>query len=129
MEDMTVFTRVGNQGQEIYAFEFRCGTPVTKAEISITGNLLDTSIDCFLAMQTGRMAEGIKSVTWQEGTLHIDAAPFSYQAPYTLKIGNETFTAAQAVATKTLWADDFRPGRKTASATACMSPRGRAHDP
>lgn len=109
MAKMTVLTRVGNQGQEIYAFEFSGEEAVEKSQVSITGNLLDTSIDCFLAMETGRLAEGVRSVRFAEGVLHVDVAPFSYQAPYVLKIGERTYTAKNAESTRTAWADDFRP--------------------
>ena len=129
MKNMTVLTRVGNQGQEIYAFEFDSEAPVSKGEVSITGNLLDTSIDCFLAMQTGRLAEGIRNVTWQQGKLRIDVAAFSYQAPYVLKIGSETFSAAQAASTKTLWADDFRPVEENGIRYRLYEPKGAGPRP
>lgn len=109
MKNMTVLTRVGNQGQEIYAFEFESAKKITKDDVSIKGNLLDTSIDCFLAMQTGRLAEGIRNVTAEDGKIRIEVAPFSYQAPYALTVGGDVFTARDAVQTKTLWADDFLP--------------------
>ena len=129
MKNRTVLTRVGNQGQEIYAFEFDSEAPVSKGEVSITGNLLDTSIDCFLAMQTGRLAEGIRNVTWQQGKLRIDVAAFSYQAPYVLKIGSETFSAAQAASTKTLWADDFRPVEENGIRYRLYEPKGAGPRP
>ena len=91
MKNMTVLTRVGNQGQEVYAFQFESDAPVKKEKISISGNCLDTSIDCFLAIQTGRMADGVQDVCWKDGLLTVHVAPFSSQAPYELKIDGETF--------------------------------------
>ena len=108
MKNMTVLTRVGNQGQEIYAFRFESNIPLERKDVSITGNLLDSSIDCFLAMKTGRLADGVQKVSWKDGIVTIDVAPFSSQAPYVLKIGDATFTPKDAVKVKTLWADDFR---------------------
>lgn len=109
MKNMTVFSRVGFQGQEIYAFSFETKKAVEKKDVSISGNLLDSSIDCFLAMQTGRTSEGIRKVSFADDTLHIEVAPFSYEAPYVLKIGDREFTAKDAAVTRTLWADDFKP--------------------
>ena len=129
MDNMTVYTRVGNQGQEIYAFTFACSRSVAKEDISITGNLLDTSIDCFLAMQTGRLAEGIREVRWAEGILRVEVAPFSFQAHYTLKIGSETFTAADSVETRTLWADDFVPLERDGILYRLYQPSGEGPRP
>lgn len=126
---MTVLTRVGNQGQEIYAFQFECNAPVSKEEISITGNLLDTSIDCFLAMQTGRLAEGVRNVSWADGTLTIEVAAFSFQAPYTLKIGSDAFSAKDAFKVKTLWADDFRAAEGNQILYRLYEPKGKGARP
>ena len=129
MKEMTVLTQVGNQGQEIYAFRFLHEQPVKKEQVSITGNLLDTSIDCFLAMHTGRLAEGIREVTWADGTLEIQVAPFSYQAPYRLEVAGQVFTAAEAVHTETLWADRFRPGEENGIRYRIYQPEGNGPRP
>lgn len=129
MKNMTVLTRVGNQGQEVYAFQFESDAPVKKEKISISGNYLDTSIDCFLATQTGRMADGVQDVCWENGLLTVHVAPFSSQAPYELKIDGETFTAKDARQVKTLWADDFRPVEENGIRYRLYEPAGEGARP
>ena len=126
MENMTVLTRVGNQGQEIYAFQFESDAPVKKEKVSISGNYLDTSIDCFLAMQTGRMADGVQDTYWEKGLLTIYVAPFSSQAPYELRINGKPFTAKDARQVKTHWADDFRPVEENGLRYRIYEPVGEA---
>lgn len=104
----TVYTRIGDRGQEIYAFEIEWnGENVDSSQVAISGNYLDTSIDRFLAMQTGRISGGISDVKLRDGKLDVEVLPFSFASPYKLKIGEITLTAADFSEVKTAWADKF----------------------
>lgn len=107
MTDCTVFTRIGNRGQDIYAFEIPCETKVAKKDISLSDNYLDTSIDVFLRSKTGRTGGGITNISQKKGVLHIDVDAFSFNAPYKLKVGKKTYTAEDFTDVKTDWADKF----------------------
>lgn len=108
MKKLNVYTRVHHSGQEILRFTLPFDGSALP-EISIENNYLDTSIDCFLAMKTGRMARGILSASAQNGTLTIYCAPFSFDSPYRLHVGEDVYTADDAEHVFTEVADDFEP--------------------
>lgn len=110
MNKLTVYSKVNDNGQEIYRFTLQGKDAVS--DVSIENNYLDTAIDCFLAMKTGRKSKGIQNVAWKDGILTVDCAPFSIQSDYILHVGEETYTAKDVTKVKTLWADEFEAKRE-----------------
>lgn len=126
----TVYTRVGNRGQEIYAFSLKWeGETPKPEEVSISGNYLDTSIDRFLAVRTGRVSGGISGVRFQEGTLYIDVLPFSFESPYELSIGGRRLCAADFPDVKTAWADLFEAAEDGDVVYRLYRPKARGKRP
>jgi hypothetical protein len=69
MNEFIVYSRVNDNGQEIYRFTLTGRDSVPN--VSIENNYLDTAIDCFLAMKTGRRSKGVQSVELKDGALTI----------------------------------------------------------
>lgn len=109
MKELTVYTRIGSNGQEITRFTLPYTDRVAPRQVSIENNHLDTTIDCFLAMQTDRKSHGITDVSVENGLLRIECAPFSYQSKYLLQVGERCYEAQDELAIHTEWADSFAP--------------------
>lgn len=109
MKAITVYTRVGNSGQEITHFTLPYPGDSLPQKVNLENNQLDTSIDCFLALQTGRKANGIAKVSLKDGLLRIDCMPFSYQSPYSLWVDDCCYEVKDEAAVHTEWADRFEP--------------------
>ena len=109
MKELTVYTRIGNNGQEITHFTLPYTADTLPQQVAIDNNHLDTTIDCFLAMQTGRKANGITNISVKDGLLRIDCAPFSYLSKYRLTVDGRCYDAQQEAAVVTEWADSFVP--------------------
>lgn len=108
MGQLTVYTRVGNNGQEITAFELPFSQQISAQEISIHNNYKDSSIECFLAMKTDRTSDtGVRNLSQENGLLHIDVSPFAFLSPYELQIKDQVLTAKDVCEVKTEWADRF----------------------
>lgn len=107
MDAFTVWTRVGYNGQEIYAFDLTCEQEPKADEISLANPFTDSSIECFLRMKTRQLSGGIQSTSFDGQYLHIDVHPFSFKAPYLLNVGTKVYTAADVQTVHTQTADDF----------------------
>lgn len=105
----TVNTRVGNRGQEIYAFEFDTDQEITTDNVSLEDNYLDTSIEAFIREKTRRTSNGILDVIQKNGRIRIEVEPFAFQAPYKLTVGETRYTAEDFPDVRTDWADRFEP--------------------
>ena len=109
MENFVIYTKVADTGQDIYAFDVPFKGNISQKDVHLSDNFLDSSIDNFLAMKTGRLSKGIRRLSGKDGILRIEVEPFSRQAPFRLKIGDRVLTGEDAERTDTLWADRFRP--------------------
>lgn len=109
MENFVIYTKVADRGQDIYAFELPCDCDINIEDIQLSDNFLDSSIDNFLAMKTGRRSGGIREISCNNSVLRIEAEPFSFRAPFKLKIKDRVLTGTDAERTETLWADKFLP--------------------
>lgn len=105
-EQLEIFTRINSNGQEIMKFTL----PWASGEIpqmTIKNNFLDTTIDCFLAAQTGRLSNGITDVSVKGKTLEVECSAFAINAPYVLSINGTEYTGADVKTIHTEWVDLF----------------------
>lgn len=109
MNNFTIFTKVGNNGQDVYAFELTTHEKVSKDDISLMNNYVDSSMEIFMLEKTNRLSVDSMQISFKDGVLHIDVEPFAYEAPFILNISGREYTKEDADGVKTLWADDFKP--------------------
>ncbi len=94
---LTVHTRIGYTGQEVYAFELPSDHEVKPEDVSLEGNVLDTVRDRFSASVDGRenrgmlfdqerarldgrTGGGIRSVSAADSRLRVEVVPFPQEA-------------------------------------------------